>query len=486
MYKDREEHVSLWHPWLDKPGQRHSLGLWGESNYKTVDEMLQGIGGGKQYSFCSDILQEKEVPSELVLHDKTESFICRTGQMTALKVRYGKNTGFLVPGIVWGCANSPGKDLLHSIQNVFDLFGYEAITPASLSEKVLRSTLPYKTCISRPSVPLRQSFLDHSPGARIDVKQTAQWYPEVYEYDINKAYLRFSRSVPSPFNAPLHFCHGDSWFDFATSWLQVTMTAHSRWIHPIQIKDEFTGDMREPRNGETFTRWCWKEEIFDCLIAGYTLEQVHHGYGWNEKSGFMREWSDILWDKYQQVSDQERELIKKMMVGLPGRFLKRPESYTLVPRSEAKKGDIPVIANWQGNESPLTNWLIRTEYDKDSAQLTPVGSYIIMRCRQEIYKQQLREQQAGNELISSYVDMYRVARKTTIPSIIGSNLGQYKEIVWRDVNVVENRIFGLKQDKLVLNAPGVPLGTDEKPSVFRLALEQEMRKNNAPIQKPLQ
>lgn len=458
--------MSLWHPWVDKPGQRHNLDLWSNYSFPNVETVIEAIGGGQKYMFCNDILSSSEVDPEIIMHVQRKNpgdiFISRTGQMTALKLRHGKHCGFLIPGIVWGCPVSPGNALLESIQDIFDIFGYEAITPASLSEKILRSTLPPKMYISRPSAPLRDVLISNGKGARIDKAKQA-YFDRAYEYDLNKAYLHFSNRVPSPFSVPVHFTYSDSWMDYDTGFIQVTMTAHNNgFIQPIQIWDDF-GDSHEPKEGETFTAWLWKEEIFDCLQAGYSIEQVHRGYRWKEMSGFMRHWADILWEAYEKYKLPE---IKKMMVGLPGRFLKRPETYTLIHRSEAKRGDIPVIANWQHGETPLTQWMIRAEYDLNSAQLTPIGSYIIMKCRQEIYKRQLIEQQNGNTLLGSYVDMFRVKHKTT-QDILGSDRGRYKETVWNDVFVSGNRILGNINGKKELKAPGMS-------GVFRLQAEREL------------
>jgi len=182
---------------------------------------------------------------------------------------------------------------------------------------------------------------------------------------------------------------------------------------------------------------------------------VYEGYGWYEMSTFLQEWSDILWEKYTEVRDEPiAEIIKTMMVGLPGRFLKSPESYTLIHERDVQKDDMPIILKyWQEGKQITTPWFIRAEYNLQSAQLTPIGSYIVMACRQALYKAQLEEHRKGNQLIRSYIDCYSVVLPTTQPDSIGIERGQWKEKIVENVYVEENRMIPANITEM--KAPGV-------------------------------
>jgi len=122
---------------------------------------------------------------------------------------------------------------------------------------------------------LRRIMLAHSYGGRIDRKELREFYPVVYEYDMNKAYLHMSRLVPSPFSAPIGFYHGDNtcnrdrWRDFSCSFVHCVLVVHGGGIHPIQVKDN-NGDMDTPVEGEVIERWLWDLELRDSLEKEYT------------------------------------------------------------------------------------------------------------------------------------------------------------------------------------------------------------------------
>ncbi len=459
---DRTGHVSLWHPWNDRPGRYHPLRLYNElGSFESVESLIETVATNQYYTFVSDVMDSEEISfsEELLTHEKCKPFISKTGSVIALKLRHGKKSGYLLPGSIWGEKHTPGEKLLKNVHTLFTLFGYEALTPASLSEKVLRATLPEYAGISRPSDMLRRALLAHSYGGRIDRKELREFYPVVYEYDMNKAYLHMSRLVPSPFSAPIGFYHGNNtrdrnrWRDFAASFLHVVLVVHGNGIHPIQVKDDL-GDMQTPEEGEVIDRWLWSRELEDCLEKGYTLLHIYEGYGWYEMSTFMQEWSDILWEKYTEYKDSPiAEIIKTMMVGLPGRFLKSPESYILIHERDVQKNDMPIILKyWQEGKEITTPWFIRAEYDLQSAQLTPIGSYTVMACRQALYRAQLEEVRKGNKLIRSYIDCYSVVAPTKQPENIGVERGDWKEKVYENIYVEENRM--IPADFTQMKAPG--------------------------------
>jgi DNA polymerase type B, organellar and viral len=477
--------VKKWHPWLDKPGMHHSLALWQEQEIQqgnrtpyvpsNAEDVIEYVGRNRLYVLCRDILDQSEFPygDELLQHERSQAYVQKRGKIVAVQLRAGRYRGFLIPSRTWNHA-VPGPELAEDMEHLFHIFGYEAITPASLSEKVFRATLGERHTIYRPSVDLRKILLEYGEGGRIDEADEGKLYPVVYTYDIKSAYLFYARSVPTPFTPPFYHSRPDfHWIlDFPVGFWQVEMLANGNGIHPVYLRDRENGDRcgkRFPKHGERFIKWMWSGEIRDCIEKGYTLLHCERGYRWAELSDCMAPWSDILWNAYSSVSCETlKSIIKSMWVGLPGRFLKQPYVYNLIDQEHVRSGDVPVAANWfhfaqnWENIDPsnppkfLTNWYVRAEYDKESTALTPIGAYIISECRREIYRLQLEEEKKGNILLGSYVDSVSFAKRAmSFLHRIGASPGDLKEEIsvdgWREMNQFIRQTDGF----LDVRAPGI-------------------------------
>jgi hypothetical protein len=450
--------VARWHPWLDKPGLRHSLAL--NLSFSSAEEAIEVVAGERLYFFCSDPLMEFAYSDDLLRHPKSETYMQKRGKVVAVRVKLGRNSGFFIPARTWGYAY-PSEEMIENIRAIFELFGYEAITAGSLSEKIARSTMDEHIYIYRPSCDLRSVLLKYNGGGRIDLMEEGRFFNSVRRYDINKAYLYFSQLVPDPFHPPkYHINPKEIILDiYATGYWEVTMVAHGSGIQPIYL------DHKIPEEGQTFRTWLWTAEIRACLRKGHTLSYIHKGYGWYELSNLFAPWADILWAKFQQTSEEPmRDIIKSMMVSFPGRCLKEPMNYLLVPRGEAKKGDVPIAANWwshldnwedvEPGRKFLTNWYLRAEYNEESTALTPVGAYIIMKCRQAVYEAALLEEARGNKLLQAYIDCLVFEREATTLDI-GNLPGQFKTEEFTRVWLEMNRFVGEGQNGAEMNAPGV-------------------------------
>jgi hypothetical protein len=476
--------VTKWHPWQDKPGMRHALALWREHEIlqtgkraycpQDVEDLVSYIGQNRLYVLCRDILDTEEFPDgdELLRHDQTQAYLQKHGKIVALRLRSGRYNGFLIPSRTWNHA-TPGPELARDMEDLFRLFGYEAITPASLSEKVLRSTLPEHHTIYRPSVDLRKILLEHNGGGRIDEAEDGIFYPVVYTYDIKYSYLYYSRSVPSPFCSPFyHYMPDFDWIlSYPCGFWKAEMIAHGDGIHPVYLKDEENGNRcnkRFPREGEHFVKWMWSGTIQDCIAKGYTLVHVERGYRWGELSDFMAPWSDILYEAYQGTeSPTLRSIIKSMWVSLPGRFLKQPYCYHLIDQQDVQSGDIPIATNWfhfqsnwegidrQNMPKFLTRWYVRAEYDKESTALTPIGAYIVEECRRAIYHKQVVEEARGNRVLSSYIDAISFSRRASFLQEIGVRPGEWTEEISEAGWVEMNRFLRQVEGELEVRAPGI-------------------------------
>lgn len=175
----------------------------------------------------------------------------------------------------------------------------------------------------------------------------------------------------------------------------------------------------------------------------------------------MEQWSDILWEawwKCRNRSEHEQQIIKSMMVGVPGRFLRQPEEYLLIHKDQAQAGDIPIRFSHIEPDQPIfTDYVVHPVYDKEATALSPVGSYIVAEMRRELYHKMKEEEEHGHHVIRAYIDCYSIEPGSAPLGdsdsfrVLGSALGQYKEKRYTNVYAEENRFIGVK-----LDADGVP------------------------------
>lgn len=156
------------------------------------------------------------------------------------------------------------------------------------------------------------------------------------------------------------------------------------------------------------------------------------------------------------------------MVGQVGRFQKAPETLSLIHQSDARKGDIALVAvNFR--QSPFTEWYMRIEPDLESAQLTPIGAYVVMRCRMELYEKAMLAQKEGKKILRLYVDS--LTSDQPLHNLeLGEGLGEYREKVYADAVFRKNQFLGTHDGVPILKAPGVG---------DRAKLIEELRNNEA-------
>lgn len=452
-------HVSMWHVWNDKPGQRHALELFEKYSSLETEKIIEHLGTGV-YAFCNDILGGNEVHSDLLLHDRTEAYLSRTGNIAALRVRGKRKSGFIIPAIQWLKDVEPDKEFLSAIDSIFKLFHFEAITPSSLSEKVLRSTLPEHITISRPSVMLRRCLINNTLGGRQEFTPTKGKLKKAYEYDKIKAYLSIAASgVPAPFSSPYGFHGCRNWNPDLISWMQVTLKAYGSGLQPIQLRNEH-GVLYSPKDQETFTCWLWSFTFQDCLDSGYKIIDIHQGYTWYYLSDFMAKWADILFNAYEKCNDEyQKSIIKSMAVAFPGRCLKQPEIYSLVHKSNWKQGDIPLPKIWSKGESPISSWYMRVDSESEEARestaLTHIGSYIIEKCRSLMFQAAKKEEKRGNKVLRIYVDSITLQNESKDIKV-GKSLGEFKVNEIYDVKVGTSYIRAKNNiGETILKAQGI-------------------------------
>lgn len=463
-----------WHPWLDSPGVRSIPAIWVGGNIatasgrnmfhcETAEDLLNCIAKNELFVFCQDILSTKEFPmmNQLLGLPGVSPFLSESGGIPAMRLKCGKTSGYLVQTSTWGWNREPDARLLENLSVLWAITGFQSTTPASLSEKVLRSTLPAKLGIRRPSLWLRQHILNNNVGGRIDRAEIGKFYKKVWSYDKNKAYLYHSRYVPSPFLAPISLFQPslDEVLSYPSGWWDCQLVAQGAGIPPIQI------DGKYPRESQAFRRWLWTGELQDCLESGYRLASICRGYGFPEMSNWMEPWSELLWNWYNRAYNEDpfiQKNLKSMMVGVPGRFLRKPKKLLLVPRSPHQEGNIPLTLHTSGDEPIISEWAMREEDDLQSTALCVQGSYIVAEMRRELFRLCKQEEEKGNRMVRTYVDSVAFEEPMSDDNLIGMELGQYKMKEYSDVWTEENRFVGQRvrqpweweDDEFEMKAPG--------------------------------
>lgn len=468
MRKNQEDLLNghsapIWHAWRDRTGMPYApVRLSYPDVYNIFDKPLHTITdaenfistltANKLYCFVADIMNTDNVPYVDELLDRSMRsekpsvfpYVSRTGKIAAIRMSKSRRNGFLIPASTWKYSTGPDRRFIENIFYLFNLFGFQSTTPASLSEKVLRSTLSDDMHITRPSTIVRDTILKHNVGGRIDKAEYGAFFPVVVKYDKNKAYLYHSRLVPSPFQAPVTEIAPtlDQALSMPVGFWECELVCREQRIPAIQI------DGRRPVEGEMIIRWLWSGELEDCLAAGYTLHKIRRGFSWRALSDFMCQWTDVLYGKYEYTQNEDphiRDMIKSMMVGLPGRFLRQPEIYHLVNiREGLQDGDMPLdFLTRNKNGSYFSDYVVRAEYDNESTALSPIGSFIVAQMRREIYKKSIALEQEGLRVISTYVDCISVdGLSQSIP--VSSALGDYKEQVYWNQYSEFNRFIAKK------------------------------------------
>jgi hypothetical protein len=478
-------HSRRWHAWRDKPGMPLAPMMWHDGTISTVygsslaycstlPELLDNVAGRKLFVLCRDILNEKDIPfsNDLLGSPLAHPYLSRSGGVTALRISQKKQSGFLVPGSTWGISGEMTEEGLKTIIEVFRLFDMQSTTPASLSEKVLRSLLPDKISISRPSLALRKDILENNVGGRIDKAKVGQFYASIYEYDQIWAYPDKACLVPDPSLAPV-MCYLPSLniaLSFPTGYWLVHIRCVATVIAPIQING------RNPLEGEEIERWLWNEELRSCMECGYQVKKIQRGYGFRAMSNFMEEWAYLLREKWEEAENEDiRRIIKSMAVGLLGRFLRQPICHTLIPLAEARPrtpgmddGDIPLRMHlgpdYKDGDRIMSDYAMRPEYDRESTALCQIGAYVVMKQRMELYEMMRKEHENGRHVIRSYIDCYSLDGPTTLNNILGNQMGQWKEKRYGPSWTSLNGFVGVNQETGEIDArlPGYEHGSKER------------------------
>lgn len=459
--EEDEGHSSYWHRWQDKEGLRQLPCILGDgfidrgkSIIPVLDtkQLVDNVSVNKLFLLVDDILK-LEYADKLIADSKTTPYVSRSANILAMRVslKRGK-TGFIIPASTWGLPYAQ-KDYVDKLIELFDIFNMQKPTPSSLSEAVFRRTLGEKISIRRPSISLRDHVLNNSSGGRIDIAESWKYFSDgCYEYDQNKAHLHKSLKVVDPSISPIWKIL-PTWKEikpFPTGFWHVEMVGRYDRISPILING------KSPDEGEVFERWLWTEEIRDCLEAGYQLRRIYRGYGFRVLTSFMEDWASLLFFAHSAVQDEDlKMIIKTMMVGLPGRFLRSPEIFKLIPISEATKEDTPLLLHFSKEGDKIcSDFAVRAEYDRESTALSQVGSYIFMMQRHELYRRMKEEERLGNYIIRSYIDSFTSLYPAKYLKL-GTGIGEWKQKRYVRSYTEENRFIGETEDGVLeVKAPG--------------------------------
>lgn len=470
MAKKWDRGVSMWHPWLDKKGRSHNLAFWHGDTHElevystkerlhieTAEEFFEEITSRRLYVGCSDALNRKSFPflDDLLKNKRVTPRLSPSNGLTGMTmhVPFTPAHGALIPYKTF--VRDPMN--FKVVEQYFDLMGYEAISTGSVSEKLFRSTLPYKHGISRPNAMMRKEMIDHAFGGRVQMNYMVLTYTTLYEADFNNAYLCRARRIPTPFKAPHRTSKPDLEDLRRPTYAHVILESAPCTVGPIPSIDIFTGRQLYVRDGGyEIEGWWWNEEIQCALDAGFKVKKVLGGWRWDEYSDCMNKWADLMQEKKRQVAgNPELEaLVKLSMVALPGRFQMRPERRTMIPLDESTFGDKPLlISDGDDDEGYVSDFAIRSDAFMQSANLVPQGSHIVMQQRVALYKLLKALDDAGVQVALANTDNVYMDRPlpTHLRHMVGTKDGDLKLRTHRKATVYANRVVS----ELVNKLPGI-------------------------------
>lgn len=471
-------HVSQW-PSYDLPEKDiiRDIAIWDDEHrcvinsngeviiqYVDIKQFVKEVTEKRLIIFCERVL-EVSILEDILSDKRCNCCASRTGGLFGVYIK-SRRSAWLVERRIWDNESGrPDREFLLTLNMVFKRNGMSRATPGSLGEAKIRETLPRGTRYNRPNHMLRSTILQNNVGGRADTIEQKKLYDTFYECDINSAYIYCSQETIDPAEHPKRF-HGISGTDrFFSYFAHITFSIPpGRRIKfgPLAIReDKLLHFVTE--EGVEYEGWYWKEEIDRALVAGYQIE-MDYGYGWEKGSDWLQTWAQSMHAMKMATTGKEKEIIKRMGVAAIGRFGMAPEKLSLVHYKDRKPKDslmdgesyVSILIKDAGpEESSITDYFIHIEPDINSNRLTHISSYIIMKCRCELYDRMMKEEENENTILASNYDSYYVIHPSSLYK--GTELGEWKERTWRQATINGPRsVTGIREGVPVDHRPGTP------------------------------
>lgn len=441
--------AEIWHQHMDKRGRFHKLAIWDDDSQTIQDiegggmwdvssasEFKEIVSENRLYVGNSEILLESAFPYYAALHNMkgVSPILTRSQGLVGLRMR-SRASGYLLKYSTLGATRA--EDWWR-VAEYFELMGFEGATLGGVTEKLVRSTLPFKHGIHRPNQMMRVHFCANAFGARV-IRNSGMTrrFSQGWELDFTAQYLHQSRSTPTPFRAPGFTLKFDI-HSHLPAYINAIVTTVATSVGPLPFRSP-EGQLTFPNKGEeVIESWWWKEELQDAEDAGFKIK-VLGAWVWIGYSDWLEPWADQMMSKLRYASKQDnpylKNAIKVSYTTWPGRCQGQPQKHQLILTDYAEKGDQPLLTPYSAM-TLLSEYAIRSEPNLSSTALMPQGSFMVMKARRALRDLVLQLNQAGVKVHLANTDGVYISQPPpdSISHMVGSGDGMLK--VKRHTNLV--------------------------------------------------
>lgn len=395
----------------------------------------------------------------LALKYSDEVHMSSRGKIVGITLKRGRNKRFLGPANNWAGEYNPSRAFLQRMRAFFDYVGVgtyasEAATGQAMQRSILSQ---YKRPrFPRPTAWCRADILDGMTGARVDtIVEENILFDYLYEIDLTNAYASMSRWLPNGHEIAIpRPDNGIFDLNFATFYAQATVTVTSDVkFGPLHVRQENDLLHYPSSAGEVFSGWFWKEELEEAVRIGWRVEiNGKRAWGWRSMTLVLLPWANKVDELRRTAPEQHiKQKVKQMIVASLGRQGMQPYKFKMIPIREATKEDVPM---WGGEEADTVG-AMRKVYEPNAYHMNHWYSYIIMRCRNVLYRRMLEEEESGNNVVASNYDAIYLTQPTLLA--VNGEMGGWKQDELTNVRIPAPRWIDSDQK---VRHPGEPRRTD--------------------------
>lgn len=385
---------------------------------------------------------------ESLVNCDSVSVLCnRFGDVSSIKISFGKSTRWILLAKTWGDKANVG--FLKRLSSFYDWVGVGSQnTPGAMGMAMARRSwriydLGFHTS---PSSAACEYIYEHQIGGRVDTPGIYRYYPLGIENDQASAYLAENEQLPTSTSIRFEKYPSDRYF----TWFgECKVTIKKRLaLGPFPVRLE-SGLVSYPIEPGRYTCYIWKEQYEQILLSGCDVEP-NGGYGWLECTLDQVELCKEMYKlKVTAPEGYMQDYMKKVIVAYLGRYGMKGDFHTVVPEGKQSPTDDRIITT----DGIPTMFFIHPEPNKRATPMPHWYNYLLQMVAWETYKFALPYAERGELiatnydscLVSSLLPDSRSVRKYSAEDIISSVPGSWKWELLHNVYVPYPR--GIRSDE---------------------------------------
>lgn len=335
----------------------------------------------------------------------------RYGDVSSIKMRFGKTTRWLDLSSAWG--EQASVDFLERLEHLYQYLnvGYHH-SPGSLGTEVLRQSWRENKLDrhTSPSSACCQYIFDNQTGGRVDTPGLHRYYDFGLDYDQASAHLAENQIQPTKTAIRYNREPSERYFTwFGKCRIKIN---YELALGPFPVRTK-GGRVVYPTLPGVYESYIWKEQYEKAIAAGCEVE-CHGGYGWLECTLDTQHWCQYMYEKKVTAPEEYLEdYMKNVIVSTIGRYGMKPEFRTIVHEDDAEPQDNPIITR----DGSFTEFCIHLEKN-DTAVLMPHWLNYTTQCvALDTYEFALPYAERG-ELIATNYDSVLVLNTNVKPNTV--------------------------------------------------------------------